>query len=234
MYYADITRPDDWFLKMLSPGRDCPKQLEGIFWMDGNYAPEIVMAFQDANWVSPTTGLKLAAYNWSHDETCFGSVMANGTACAQAALVIRVEVSPNKKWIMLSAMPSAADKEPNGGNCIWMYRPDEGEEFFWPDGSQVTWEPGDFMRLSWEKPFDASSDLVYQYMARRVAVLGETGLVKTKAYEKLLEENNIALPYANTCCGYGNCNLSKEEFLKNFKAQNHRQQILFAPTPQVM
>jgi hypothetical protein len=234
MHYVDLNEPDEWITAMLgTPAAAAfPEELlGGAFWMDDNYAPEILMAFHDANWVSSSLAVKLIAYNWTHDVTCFGCIMANGTAFAPAAVSLRVEVSPNKKWIMLNT--TAAQTEATGVNTIFMYRPDAGEKFVRPDGSELEWEVGDFMRLTWDKPFAENSALVYQYMARRAAYRdADKGLlVKTRAYEKLVAAAAMPLPHANTCCGYGNCNLSKQLFLDNFVAQNRRQQVIYAPAP---
>merc|ERR1719253_1039214 len=113
-----------------------------------------------------------------------------------------------------------------------MYRPDPGEKFYKPDGSELEWAPGDWMRLTFADPWDSASGLVYQYMARRTAYLDDNGkLVKTKAYERFVEQAKMALPYSNVCCNYGNCNLTPQQFLDNFAAQSPKQQIIYAPDP---
>ncbi|CAE8592489.1 unnamed protein product [Polarella glacialis] len=233
LYHADVAADlDSMLLKMLSvpPTSVAPLDLlGGVLWMDGNYAPEVFMTLDDANWISPSVGLKIGAYNWTHDETCFGGMMANGTAISYAPLLLRLEVSPNKKLIMLSipGIKQAADN-----NLIWMYRPEEGEKFFKPDGSELQWAPGDWMRCTFQDPYDSTSPLTYQYMARRVAYMDADGtLVKTAAYEKFVVDEKMDLPHPNTCCNYGNCNLQPQQYLDNFSAQNRRQMVIYAQPP---
>lgn len=234
VHYVDLNEPDEWITAMLSTPAAAafPQELlGGAFWMDDNFAPEVLLTFHDANWVSSSLGAKLIGYNWTHDVTCFGCLMKTGTAFAPTAQILRLEVSPDKKWIMLN-IPSA-QTEATGVNTIFMYRPDVGEKFAQPDGSEVEWEVGDFMRITWDKPFAENSTLIYQYMARRAAYrdASKGALVKTRAYDKLVGAAAMPLPHANTCCGYGNCNLSQQFFLDNFAAQNRWQQVIYAPAP---
>lgn len=232
--FVDITTPDEWFAAMLSTGTS-PKfnssLLGGIYWMDGNFAPEVLMTFHDANWISPTVGLKLGYQNWTHDLNCFGSFMATGTANACSPLMLRLEISPDGKWMVLNTM--GAREKATGDNTIWMYRIQPGDKFFDASGEQVSWAPGDWVRLTWEDPWDVSSPLTYQYMVRRVAYLDGTGrLVKTAAYEKLLHAATAPPPYPTTCCGYGYCNLTPEQFPQAaFSVINHQQAVLLAPPP---
>lgn len=228
--YVDAADPDQWFATMLSTGSSPAFQqdaLGGIYWMDGNYAPEAFMTFQDAYWKSPNLGVKVGGYNWTHDQTCFGSVMGNGTAFPKGALVIRMEISPSGKWIMLNA-PDAVES-PNKGNTIFMYRLDPGDEFTTKDGSKLQFEPGDYMRLTWTSPLDNASPLAYQYIARRVAHMKGSDLVKTSAYQRYMEQT--ALHRDTLCCGYGACNMSPQQYLDSFAAQNPKQLVIFAQPP---
>jgi len=187
-YYVDLLEPDDWFTKVLTTGNNTNfpyEYLKGIYWMEDNASGEVLQTFHDGNWETPSLGLKLWMYNWATDYSLVGWFMKMGAASAKFTLASRIEIAPNKKWIMLSGGPGVEEK-PNASNTLWMYRLQPGDRISRPDGSELPWSEGDFMRVSFKHVFDPTSEIVYQYMARRVAYLDETGqLVKTPAYDEL-------------------------------------------------
>ena len=88
------------------------------------------------------------------------------------------------------------------------------------------------MRLNFRDTYDSTSELTYQYMMPRVAYMDEDGtLVKTAAFERLRAQMKMDLPHSNVCCGLGNCNLTAQQFLDNFVAQNRMQEVIYSPVP---
>mmetsp|Transcript_42008 Transcript_42008/g.110883 ORF Transcript_42008/g.110883 Transcript_42008/m.110883 type:complete len:357 (-) Transcript_42008:131-1201(-) len=233
-YYVDLLEPDEWFTKMLSTGTspNFPSELlKGIYWMDGNLSGEVLTTFHDANWTTPSVGLKLWWFNWVTDYNLIGCFMKTLSASTCFSLTNRIEVSPNKKWVMLSF--GTAPRKADGANTCWMYVPQKGDKFKRLDGTELQWELGDLMRINHESPYSADAEVNYQYMARRVAYLDEDGkLVKTQAYEELRRQASAPNPHPPTCCGYGFCGLKKEllpEAVHSF--QNRKQHVVYAPPP---
>eukprot|EP00440_Ansanella_granifera_P036225 gb/GFBE01039308.1/.p1 GENE.gb/GFBE01039308.1/~~gb/GFBE01039308.1/.p1 ORF type:complete len:348 (+),score=57.36 gb/GFBE01039308.1/:1-1044(+) len=226
-----ISDPDEWLMKLLSTSAspNCPDFLKGVWWMCDNVGiPEVLTTFQDAYWQEDQMlGLKPGMWNWGVPPTAWGAGQLKGCwyrAEGPGTWQLRMEISPNKKWVSL------------GGYFMYVIQP--GDTFTRPDGTPIKAVPGeDMMRCNFKQWDDATTEVMYQYMVRKIAYLDDSGkLVKTKNYDELLRR--ATLPDEPGCC----CNYvyphSKEDFWKTHEPMSD--ELLFqwassaAPFQQVM
>jgi hypothetical protein len=91
-----LTDPDEAFKKLLAIDHPmCPQSLKGIYWMQDNIAAETLVTFQDGDWSSPTSGMKVGATNWTGHYTLSGFQKLNFT------FPMPMQMSPDGKWMAL-------------------------------------------------------------------------------------------------------------------------------------
>merc|ERR1712232_830380 len=90
---------------------------------------------------------------------------------------------------------------------------------------------GDFLRFNHWTPYKWDSKVTYQYMMRRVAYLDDSGsLVETSACDELQDQATRKPPSSAFCCGFGACNMTKEEYFDYaYSVMSHTQVVNFAP-----
>ncbi|CAE7248973.1 unnamed protein product [Symbiodinium necroappetens] len=104
-----LSDPDDWFVKMLSVEHpNTPEFLKGLFWMEDNYAPEVLLTFQDMDWVSGKQGYFMPKYSWTNDPSCIG------TAC----LCINFSGSPASAWPFTHQTTGGSTSTRNGSTGL--------------------------------------------------------------------------------------------------------------------
>ena len=219
-----LSEPDDWFLKMLSVEHpNTPEFLKGLWWMEDNYAPEVLLTFQDMDWVSGTQGYFMPKYSWTNDPSCIGTVCLFANFSGSPSSAWPFNVSPNGKWINI--------------NPQWIYVPDEGERITRPDGSVVEMGRGDMMRMSFNDPSDPTSGVNYQYLVRLVAYKDpkDGKLTKTKGYDELLRRATMQDPIGSCCFGYYNCSSVGANYIADaYEPLSDQQMLLFPPPLEVM
>ena len=219
--HVKLSEPDEWFVKMLSVEHpNTPDFMKGIFWMEDNYAPEVLLTFQDMDWVSGTRGYFNPKYSWTNDPTCIGTLCLCMHLNNSPRSAWPFSVSPNGKWINI--------------NPQWIYRPDEGEKITRPDGSVVEMGRGDMIRVSFANASDPTSGMNYQYLVRLVAYMENGKLVKTKAYDEL--RRRATMPDTiGSCCGYYNCSAVGDNYIFDaYEPLSDHQTMLFPPPLEVM
>lgn len=191
--------------------------------MQDNHAHEVIATFHDMDWKTQSLGLKTMQYNWARQRTLWGA--ASHTVHKLNGSTVRVEISPDGKWINMSY--------PNGG--FWMYVVQPNDAFTLPDGTFLDVTDGEMMRLSYAEELNPLSDLTYQYRLRRVAYLNDKGkLVKTASYNALLTAATAEQPQTGLCYGQGYCLccLSDDKLaLNNFTQLDDSVVVTYAPPP---
>ncbi|CAE7771013.1 unnamed protein product [Symbiodinium pilosum] len=216
-----LSEPDDWFKKMLSVEHpNTPEILKGLFWMEDNYAPEVLLTFQDMDWVTGEQGYFQPKYSWTNDPSCIGTVCLCSNYQSTWRSAWPFKFSPNGKWINI--------------NPQWIYIPDEGEKITRPDGSVVEMAQGDMIRVSFVVANDPTSGMNYQYIIRRVAYMKDGKLIKTKAYDELRRRATME-PTIGGCCGYYNCSAVGANYIFDaYEPLSDDQVLLFPPPLEVM
>jgi len=222
-----ISEPDEWFKRILRlKNPHTPEHLLGYYWMEDNNAPEVLMGFQQIDWLpDQSMGWLNPKYNWTNDATCFGACCATLNCTANHMTAWPFTISPNKKWLNIAS------------NWIYIFQP--GDELHTPDGTKIEIHPGDMMRLSFFDATDPATKPAYQYLVRRVAYLNEDGeLVKTKAYDELKRRATMEdFPITcRCCCGCCEClpPCSHEGTVKYFERLNNHQTVSIPPSMQKM
>jgi len=221
--YLPFEQPDEWMVKMLSTGVSpkCPKRLQGIFWLQDNIAAhEHLVTFHDADWATERLGLKDISYNWTRGPTAFGAFLA--CFVQSKGYKMRLEVSPNEKWLSFCG----------SGEPQWMYMPSPGEQYTTPDGKTIVPDPEELMRVSFKDSSDYTSEVTYQYRVRKIAYLSEDGtLVKTSAYNDLLEAATMPLEPSPCCFGQYWCVSDEQRAYKNMPQLPSQTVVKYAPPP---
>jgi len=196
--YGKLSEPDAWFSRMLEEKNpNMPEFMKGLYWMEDNVAPEVIMTFQSMDWrEGGMQGYILPKYNWTNDVSCWGTCCTFTNCTGSPGVAWPFTFSPDRKFLNI--------------NPQWIYVMQPGDQIHRPDGTPVEFEPGDMMRMAFNDNTDPSSGLTYQYLVRRVAYMDGSGnLIKTKAYEELKRRALMPEPerkrgrYCScTCCGY--------------------------------
>ena len=217
-----LSDPDDWFVKMLSVEHpNTPEFLKGLFWMEDNYAPEVLLTFQDMDWVSGKQGYFMPKYSWTNDPSCIGTACLCINFRGSPASAWPFNISPNDRWINIDPQ--------------WIYRPTEGEKITRPDSSIVEMAEADMIRISFNNPSDPASGVNYQYLVRRVAYMQNGKLMKTKAYDELLRRATMPDTIGGCCGGYYNCSPVGENYIFDaYEPLSDDQVLLFPPPLEVM
>merc|ERR1712048_1445465 len=76
--YGKLSEPDTWFSRWLEvENPNMPEFMKGIYWMEDNVAPEVVMTFQAMDWRrGGMQGYIMPKYNWTSDVSCMGTLSA--------------------------------------------------------------------------------------------------------------------------------------------------------------
>ncbi|CAE7242534.1 unnamed protein product [Symbiodinium natans] len=217
-----LSEPDEWFVKMLSVEHpNTPEFLKGIFWMEDNYAPEVLLTFQDMDWVSGEQGYFNPKYSWTNDPTCIGTTCLCMHLNNSPSTAWPFTLSPNGKWINI--------------NPQWIYIPGEGETITRPDGSVVEMGPRDMIRVSFKNASDPTSGMNYQYLVRLVAYVEDGKLIKTKAYDELRRRATMNNIIGGCPWGYYDCSAVGENYIFDaYEPLSDRQRLLFPPPLEVM
>ena len=217
-----LSDPDDWFVKMLSVEHpNTPEFLKGLFWMEDNYAPEVLLTFQDMDWVSGKQGYFMPKYSWTNDPSCIGTVCLCNNFNGSPASAWPFSVSPNDRWINIDPQ--------------WIYRPTEGEKITRPDGSVVEMAEGDMIRMGFRNNSDPTSGVTYQYLVRRVAYMQNGKLIKTKNYDELRRRATMPDTIGGCCGGYYNCSAVGANYIFDaYEPLSDEQVLLFPPPLEVM
>lgn len=218
-----LSKPDEWFLKMLEPpaeGNFCPEFLRGVWWMQDNIANETLVSLESAHWgrpdgPHPEVGMKHALRNWTTGAGLLGSVIMNIKRDSWPGL----HISPDRKWITFSRHD-------------FIYLLDANDKLVDLKGNEVPFRVGDdYLRVSW-KDGDPKKGIDYQYLLRRVAFKDEKGqLQKTPTYEKLLERATKPTNPSGFCCNLFLCNISDEQYGEIYEALDDHQILI--PGPEV-
>jgi len=178
VFVEKISQPDQFFRRLLAAkSAECPKSFEGVWWFRDNNAQETLLTLQDAAWTTSKShgalGVKQGNFNWTHDPTCVGTILAHPLVrCCVAPTVLAA--SDDGKWIFI--------KE-NFNFRAWAYvvQPgDEVEQLGGDDTKDVAIAPGDWIRLNFEDPTDPTSKLTFQYHLARVAYSRPPKAVKVR------------------------------------------------------
>jgi hypothetical protein len=218
--------------KMCSQGtsKNAPDSLKGVWWLCDNNAPsETLFSFADGDWAEDKRTAQINYYdNFGVPANCFGVIVLFGAGLTDSTL--RVEVSPNGKWISLY-----------GGGPGWIYV-DQPEDSFECKGGYANDLYGDtlkpetseMLRVSHDNEELPLSEPNYQYRLRRVAYLEQNGkLVKTPAWDDFVKRSKM--PYKSgsepccLCCNYTFCCLPREALaLGNFHQMNQHLFVRYA------
>jgi hypothetical protein len=192
-----------------------------LLWTKDNNAPETLISFNRWAWRSQSregrvVGLGHLRDDWTNDTSCFGLFFATG----QNSKYATVQVSPDKKWILLNTF-SNPDDETKKCNCLYFYVVQEEDEFTTPDGKVIDYlKPGDLVRVTWNRKdaYECDNELLsYMYYPRVVATLDEekgTVDLDEENYADLLEKatNKPGCGMCvQTCCFTCSCFMSPEE-----------------------
>ena len=145
------------------------------------------------------------------------------TDCTAYGLMMSFEVSPSGKWIQING---------NDSSMIYVIQP--GDVVKRPDGTVVDVVPGDWMRISWQKPFDQASGVSFQYLVRKIADLDADGnLVKIEPhFSRMVALGLEPLPHSpclsRFLCG---CHLSGDQKKANSFYHSRYQTVMFSPPP---
>jgi len=222
--YGLLSEPDAWFSRMLeNENPNMPQFMKGMYWMEDNLAPEVVLTFQSMDWrPGGMQGYIMPRYNWTNDTSCWG------TCC----LVMNCTGTPNVAW----PFTFSPDRKFININPQWIYVMQPGDQIHRPDGTPVEFEPGDMMRMAFHDNADPSSGLAYQYLVRRVAYMDDNGkLIKTKAYEELKRRALMPEPERKrgrcscTCWGYTCPKPSEDDIPGMFTPLADKQMFQVAP-----
>lgn len=223
--YGKLSEPDDWFGRMLDVSNpNAPELMKGLYWMEDNIAPEVILSFQSGDWRADGGGVYInTRYNWSNDVSCWGTCCSFANCTGTPAYAWPFTLSPNRKFMNI--------------NPQWIYVLQPGDEIHRPDGTPVEFEPGDMMRLAFNDNSDPSSGLTYQYLVRKVAFKdGDGNLVKTKHYEELKHRALMPEPEYGccSCFGFRWAWPSQETKAKLMKPLSDEQMFQIAPPLQQM
>lgn len=220
--HAYISKPDEWFLKMLEPpaeGNHCPELLRGVWWMKDNVANETLLSFESAHWGSPGTkmegvGIKHVFKNWSKGSSMWGSMLAR----SHEEMFGVFKISPNLQWINLDM-------------DNWIYILQAGDKLVDPSGKPVPFTPGDdLLRVTWNDQ-DPKKGIYYQYIVSRVAFKDESGKLQKvhPAYDELLDRATRPT-LQGACCNLFLCNISDAEYGSAYDCIDDHQ--IYIPGPE--
>lgn len=191
--------------------------------MHDNANGNLLITFQDAEWLSPTVGLKVGLRNVSRDNSCGGCILLREAVRTGAPL--RIEVSPNWKWINLRSGSEQSD-------WIYVVQP---EDVFTSDRSEdklLPVGPGDLLHYSFEDSGDPASELIAQFRLTRIAYMDRNGdIITTDAFSQLQLECETAAQADSLglCCGL--CfarSLAPELMQLALRRENRYQTLLLA------
>lgn len=211
---AYISEPDELFKKMLAGGSPhCPPELRGVFWMRDNLTTEVLLTFQDGNWVNENWSRKYARYNWTGDlGTCFGHCIMGKSHYHT------LERAAGGKWWSV-------------GPQSWIYTVQPEDKFTTKDGQEVPFVAGEeHMRIDFSSSEASTEDQIYfQYRMQRVAYLDENGqVVKTPFYEEL-KRRALMTDRHTYCCNYLMNVKTDEDLKEHFSVISNRQAIVYPP-----
>mmetsp|Transcript_80493 Transcript_80493/g.204624 ORF Transcript_80493/g.204624 Transcript_80493/m.204624 type:complete len:310 (+) Transcript_80493:34-963(+) len=219
--FVDLRDTDDFFATVLrEESPDTPEVVRGVFWMQDNVtAPEQIITLSDAEWRTPSSGLKPTRYNWTRDSTCWGLsfyCMPNCMTDHPEVGNVRIEISPSGKWIWMQ-----------GDQLVYIVQPHDVIRD--GAGQPLDMPAGTLMRLTYNGG-DPKKKLNYQYLLTRVAFKrsDDGAIVKTAAYEVLQQQLRYEPVYRCSCCGVGLC-LNEDEFVTATKSLSPLQ--MYMPKP---
>eukprot|EP00929_Paragymnodinium_shiwhaense_P105111 TRINITY_DN7001_c0_g1_i1.p1 TRINITY_DN7001_c0_g1~~TRINITY_DN7001_c0_g1_i1.p1 ORF type:complete len:350 (-),score=62.00 TRINITY_DN7001_c0_g1_i1:560-1546(-) len=187
---VSLLETEAWFPKMLGyTNPRCPERLRGIWWMSDNQVnQEVLMTFEDADWIDDSACLKQDYENWTRTPSCFGIILITQNYAKRGKMVI--QFSPDKKWIAISNL----DCEEG----YMIYLPDADEVIANADGTNARGTPEDMVRVD----YTADNRPSYEYMVRRVAYKDEESgkIVTTPNFQELQRLVKAGQEVLTSCC----------------------------------
>jgi len=220
---AYISKPDEWFLKMMEPpaeGNFCPEILRGVLWMQDNIANETLLSLESAHWAPwdskwAGVGVKHILHNWTRGSSLWGTVLTR----VHESMWPCFQLSPDWQWVALDV-------------DNWIYILQAEDKLVDVKGNPVPFVPGDdFLRVTWNDR-DPKKGLYYQYLVRRVARKDENGKLQKvqPAFDELLDRATRPT-VQGVCCNLFLCNISDEDYGSAYDSIDDHQ--LLVPGPEV-